>query len=64
MGRSAKDDLDYQAGSYLTAIAMAHKCRDNLRAAVIRAVSEGMSESEAARRAGVTRQTVRFWLGK
>ena len=38
--------------------------RDALRVAVRRAVAAGMSESEAARRAGVTRMTVRAWLGK
>lgn len=36
-----------------------------LRAATIETVNEhGMTESEAARRAGVDRMTVRKWLGK
>lgn len=35
-----------------------------LQEAVREAVANGMSESEAARRAGVTRMTVRSWLGK
>jgi DNA-directed RNA polymerase specialized sigma24 family protein len=37
---------------------------DRLRKAVVAAVKDGMSESEAARLAGVTRMTVRSWLGK
>ena len=35
-----------------------------LREAVRDAVADGMSESEAARVAGVSRMTVRAWLGK
>lgn len=35
-----------------------------VRAAVVEAVAGGMSEVEAARQAGVTRMTVRAWLGK
>lgn len=35
-----------------------------LRAAVTAAVNAGMSEVEAARRAGATRMTIRAWLGK
>lgn len=42
----------------------AHRARTALRAAVIAAVAGGMSESEAARQAGVTRMTVRQWIGK
>lgn len=38
--------------------------RDELRDAVRQAVGAGMSEVEAARVAGVTRMTVRSWLGK
>lgn len=36
-----------------------------LRAAIVRLVQQGaLSESEAARRAGVDRMTIRNWLGK
>lgn len=35
-----------------------------LRTAVCEAVAAGMSESEAARQVGVTRMTIRAWLGK
>jgi DNA invertase Pin-like site-specific DNA recombinase len=35
-----------------------------LRSRVVKAIELGMSESEAARLAGVRRQTVREWLGK
>jgi len=37
---------------------------DVLRVLVLRAVAAGMTESEAARLAGVRRQTVRDWSGK
>lgn len=35
-----------------------------LRSRVVRAVEAGMSEKEASEIAGVTRDTVRRWLGK
>jgi len=35
-----------------------------LRLRVLRAIAAGMTESEAARLAGVRRQTVRDWAGK
>ena len=38
--------------------------RDELRGAVREAVKHGMTEVEAAKLAGVTRMTVRAWLGK
>lgn len=38
--------------------------RQQLAAAIVTAVQDGMSESEAARLAGVDRMTVRSWLGK
>lgn len=38
--------------------------RQQLAAAIIAAVEDGMSESEAARLAGVDRMTVRSYLGK
>lgn len=43
---------------------LADDARRALRAAVTVLVEEGMSESEAARMAGVTRMTVRSWMGK
>ena len=35
-----------------------------LRAAAVEAAAAGMPETEIAERAGVTRRTVRTWLGK
>lgn len=35
-----------------------------LKAGVLEALAAGMSEQEAARRAGVDRMTVRAWAGK
>lgn len=40
------------------------KAMAELGEAVRAAVAEGMPEAEAARAAGVTRMTVRAWLGK
>ncbi len=42
----------------------ASEARDRLRQGVAVAVAAGMSESEAARQVGVTRMTIRAWLGK
>ena len=42
----------------------ARKASARLQAAVIDAAAAGVSESEIARFAGVTRMTVRTWLGK
>lgn len=40
------------------------EAREILRAGVIRAIEDGRSEAEVARSAGVTRDTVRTWVGK
>lgn len=40
------------------------RSRDNLADLVRMAVRHGMTESEAARLAGVTRMTIRKWVGK
>jgi hypothetical protein len=40
------------------------RTRDQLREAVVSAVAAGVPEAEVARRAGVTRMTVRAWVGK
>lgn len=37
---------------------------DRLKACVLAGIGAGLSENEAAKLAGVTRQTVRAWLGK
>jgi DNA invertase Pin-like site-specific DNA recombinase len=42
----------------------AKESREELRTAVRRAVNSGMTEVETAKLAGVTRMTVRAWLGK
>lgn len=46
------------------ALASAKKGTAALRVEVVYLVERGMSESEAARLAGVSRLTVRSWLGK
>lgn len=56
--------LDVAARADADASDRAAMRRQHLRAATVRAVRAGMSEVEAARRAGVTRATVRAWLGK
>lgn len=59
----------------LTALARARKvseradasrdrARQQLREAVVNAVAAGIPEAEVARRAGITRMTVRAWIGK
>lgn len=40
------------------------EARDALRAAVVAAVADGVSEVEVSELAGVDRMTVRSWLGK
>lgn len=43
----------------------AHKrARHQLREAVVAAIAAGVPEAEVARRSGVTRMTVRAWIGK
>lgn len=56
--------LDRAAARYATAVARQNLVRDQLADLVRAAVASGMSEVEAAHRAGVTRTTVRKWLGK
>ena len=41
-----------------------HNARDTLRTEVQTAINNGMSEAETARHAGVTRITIRKWIGK
>lgn len=58
-------DLDALAAADRTAQQAAAAARLELKAAVIAlALPRHISESEAERRAGVTRMTVRSWLGK
>lgn len=40
------------------------RARQQLRQAVLAAISVGIPEAEVARRSGVTRMTVRAWIGK
>lgn len=56
--------LEKAAARYARAEEGREAARDALAAAVRAAVAAGMTESEAARLAGVTRMTVRAWLGK
>ncbi|WP_369069246.1 hypothetical protein [Kineococcus terrestris] len=57
-------DLDALAATAREAQERAAAARSALYAAVVAAVRDGMSESEAARRAGIDRMTVRKLLGK
>lgn len=66
-----EDASESEGTAILTAICQLHgnvleiPHADTVRAAVITSVRYGgMSESEAARRAGIDRGTVRRWLGK
>lgn len=56
--------LNAAARAYARAAAARQEARDRLAEQVRVAVAGGMSESEAAREAGVARETVRSWLGK
>lgn len=56
--------LDAASRDYDRAGEAFEAARDALREAVLSALSAGMSEVEAAQRAGVTRMTVRKWAGK
>lgn len=56
--------LDRAAARYASAVAKQTLVRDELADQVREAIAGGMSEVEAARRAGVTRVTVRKWIGK
>jgi DNA invertase Pin-like site-specific DNA recombinase len=40
------------------------RARGELRQAVVAAVTAGVPEAEVARRSGLTRMTVRAWIGK
>ena len=60
----ARRCLIASADAYARAQATAKAARDELRREVRHVVAAGMSESEAARLAGVSRLTVRSWLGK
>jgi DNA-binding transcriptional regulator YiaG len=56
--------IEYFARRMQTFQGKADDARSSLRDLVVRAVQLGLSESEAARLAGVTRMTVRSWCGK
>lgn len=58
------DRLTEAAADYLSALGELQDRRAELADAIRAAVAEGMSEVEAAERAGVSRMTVRAWLGK
>lgn len=57
LGRAWRD-------AQVAAAALLDPARDELRAAVVRAVSAGLSEEEIARRVRTTRQTIRDLQGK
>jgi transposase len=59
-----RETLEFLGGAYRSQRAVLVTARDILAEAVCDAVDRGMSESEAARVAGVSRMTVRSWLGK
>lgn len=52
------------ADAYATNRRRLQESRDELRDAVQQAVAAGVTEVEAARLSGVTRMTVRKWVGK
>lgn len=57
-------DLDGMRRADIAARSAAAEARIRLRTAVEAVVADGMSEAEAARQSGVTRMTIRSWLGK
>lgn len=57
-------DLERLAAKRAARVATAEQATADLRAAVREAVAAGMSEVQAAKVAGVSRMTVRSWLGK
>lgn len=57
-------ELAEAAAAYGTAKRAAREAQPRLAQAVQIAVANGISEAETARLAGVTRMTVRAWLGK
>ena len=60
----ARRCLTESAEAYARAQAVAKATRDELRREVRHAVAAGVSEVEASRLAGVSRMTIRAWLGK
>lgn len=62
--RTAGTALFKAREQYAVSRRLAERAWDELRKAALAAISAGMSESEAARVAGVDRMTVRKWLGK
>lgn len=64
MSPNPRAALIARAGEYKRAADKLAYEKVALRYAVIDAVADGMSEVEAARLAGVSRMTVRAWLGK
>ena len=58
------DALAHNARLRIAAEQVERRATERLKIAVLEAIAGGMSEVEAARRAGVSRNTVRAWLGK
>jgi hypothetical protein len=56
--------LQAASDSLAEVMAEEQKRRDALRTAVLDAIGQGLPEAAAARDAGVTRKTVRAWVGK
>ena len=56
--------LEGVAATYQAATEALRAARDDLRAAVIEAAESGTPETQLAKIAGVTRMTIRAWLGK
>lgn len=57
-------ELEEAASEYAAAQAQRNAARDRLREAVRASYQQGATEMDLASRAGVTRMTVRSWLGK
>lgn len=67
MSRGAEDaarHLEWVAGVRREKLDETAHWTEMTREAVREAVADGMSESEAARLSGVTRMTIRKWVGK
>lgn len=58
------DTLEGLATAWQTARNVEHRARYELHGAIIAAIQDGMSESEAVRVSGISRPTVRRLLGK
>lgn len=64
VSKATRYNLRRKAQAFHTADAKRQAAREEVRAAVVEARAEGMTEAGIAEACGVTRMTVRAWLGK